>query len=163
LLAEELISLLAPVESATRELCGDKYPTASMIIPTIRLILDSLEAMKLKSDEATDFNATLVANLKERFEFRLKNKTLLIATLLDPRFKAAGLTEPGMLEEAKAAVLEMLSSLPAARNVQNSNKRPADETLANSAAKQAKFDFLGGLQSAVKKRQAEASVADGNE
>ena len=84
---EELIDLLAPVESATRILCGQKYSTVSMIIPIIKGLLSYLTTMQLNSQGVFKFRACLVKYLNERFKSIESTEILMIATMLDPRFK----------------------------------------------------------------------------
>ena len=40
-IAQDLVNILSPVEAATRTLCGDKYTTSSLIIPTIRALINT--------------------------------------------------------------------------------------------------------------------------
>ena len=72
LLAEELVQCLGPLEEAMRTLCGDKYISASLTIPIIRSVINSLTGLVFKSKPVMEFRAHLVDNLKKDMS-KLKN------------------------------------------------------------------------------------------
>jgi hypothetical protein len=84
---EELIDILAPIESATRMLCGSSYSTISSVIPIILNISEKITKMNFKSQNILKFRACVVKNIKERFDKIETDKLLNISTLLDPRYK----------------------------------------------------------------------------
>jgi hypothetical protein len=84
---EELIDILAPIESATRMLCGSSYSTISSVIPIILNISEKITKMNFKSQNILKFRACVVKNIKERFDKKETDKLLNISTLLDPRYK----------------------------------------------------------------------------
>ena len=47
IMAKDIVSILSPVEACTRILCGEKYCSISMIIPTVRSTLNKLEKLML--------------------------------------------------------------------------------------------------------------------
>jgi hypothetical protein len=84
---DELIDVLAPVEAATRMLCGSKYSTISTVIPIVQNISNEITSMNFKSKVILKFRACLKKSIQERFDHIETNKVLNVATLLDPRFK----------------------------------------------------------------------------
>ena len=87
LMCDELIDLLAPIEAATKTLCGRKYATISMIVPVIRGVVEHLSTIIFKCPNVLRIRAYLVKNINERFEKHEANKFVMTSTLLDPRFK----------------------------------------------------------------------------
>lgn len=84
---KDIITLFQPIERATKEISGEKFVTASVVIPVLRL-------MKKKIFEAivtTSFGIKTKETLKQQFQKRFdgieNNPFFSIATLLDPRFK----------------------------------------------------------------------------
>jgi hypothetical protein len=83
----EIITVLRPLEAATKELCGEQYVSSSMVIPIVHLL-------ETKIDEATT-TQILSNQLKNALKLecskrlgQIENVTFLaIATILDPRFK----------------------------------------------------------------------------
>ncbi|KAL4126071.1 hypothetical protein QTP88_010302 [Uroleucon formosanum] len=83
----EIITVLRPLEAATKELCGEQYVSSSMVIPIVHLL-------ETKIDEATT-TQILSNQLKNALKLKcskrlgqIENVTFLaIATILDPRFK----------------------------------------------------------------------------
>ncbi len=90
LIAEDLLDLLGPLESITRTLCGDKFSTVSLIIPTIRTSIEHLTGFFLKSNDVLKLRAIIVNNLKERFKTIETEEIFQLSTYLDPRFKSTG-------------------------------------------------------------------------
>lgn len=85
---ELLVQILEPLAQATEMLSTDGYPSLSVMQP----LLASLLKKQLKS---TDQDAKLVVDMKQaiseklhrRFSSELQHKFMLLATVLDPRFK----------------------------------------------------------------------------
>jgi hypothetical protein len=90
LVADDLAQILGPLEAACKDLCGNKYATMSLIIPTITEILTQLEDVKCSSKPAQRAKLTIIDNIKQRFRDIERNEVASIATLLDPRFKVLG-------------------------------------------------------------------------
>jgi hypothetical protein len=109
LMMQSLIEILAPLESATRNLCGESYSTASMIIPTIRAAINHLTKFTVSSAEVMKFRACLVVNLNDRFASAEANKVTATASILDPRFKEASFKSINNAKYAKEVVLNLLS------------------------------------------------------
>lgn len=89
-MAPDLIKLLQPLEALTRNLCGTKYATASMVIPCVGATIEYTKELVVECRDMLSFRAILVQKLRDRFLNIETNPILGIATLLDPRFKESG-------------------------------------------------------------------------
>ncbi len=84
------IDLLKPLLEATTEVSGEKYVTASKIIPMTKTLLGwyAAEARRLTEEGfARDFCNALLQSLNRRYRGVEDSKVLVLATLLDPRYK----------------------------------------------------------------------------
>ncbi|XP_063902930.1 E3 SUMO-protein ligase ZBED1-like [Zophobas morio] len=88
---EEVVLILKPFQLLTTEISGEKYVTASKIIPLAHCLKLSLNRL----DGSTEFGKELITNLgnevQKRFyseeSFIERNEILAVATVIDPRFK----------------------------------------------------------------------------
>lgn len=87
LLCKDVVSVLRPLEIATRELSGENYVTGSKVIPMINCLINSVNKLKLESEVGNDLKLELIAELMLRFKNVENVLPLAIATLTDPRFK----------------------------------------------------------------------------
>ncbi|XP_026826929.1 zinc finger BED domain-containing protein 1 [Ooceraea biroi] len=83
----EIISSLAPFKEATTQISGDKYVTASIVLPLCHNVLDTLNELKLTTNAAMELKKNLLKEIQIKYVPLERNKLLTIATLLDPRFK----------------------------------------------------------------------------
>ncbi|KAL7638707.1 UNVERIFIED_CONTAM: hypothetical protein RMT77_010240 [Armadillidium vulgare] len=84
---QEAIELLKPFESATKELSGEKYLTASMVIPMCNCLRKKMDKINPKSSAILMLKQTLCSQINERLGVLEKNELLAAATILDLRFK----------------------------------------------------------------------------
>lgn len=85
--AEELLSTLTPLKTATVALCEEKVPTLSIVLPLQNQLLSHV--MVAREDDpgfTRSIKAAVSTDLSKRYHG--VKKELLIATLLDPRFKS---------------------------------------------------------------------------
>lgn len=85
--AQEFLSILKPFEIATKISSGEKYVTASKIIPIVEIIGMKLKEFVPKSEAAVELKNSIVNNFENRFSDIQKDTKLVIATLLDLRYK----------------------------------------------------------------------------
>ncbi|XP_025996385.1 zinc finger BED domain-containing protein 4 [Solenopsis invicta] len=78
-LANEIMEVLQPLEKVTKELCGERYVTASKIIPLINCLKNK--------------NQILCENLKTLGQIE-NNFIMTASTILDPRFKQLHFNQP---------------------------------------------------------------------
>ena len=63
---EGLIEILRPIESITKCLEGEKYCTASLVVPQITSAIVNLKLLKFTNKQLKDLRDSMVNNLKER-------------------------------------------------------------------------------------------------
>jgi hypothetical protein len=78
--------LLKPLEMATKEISGDHYVIAGIIIPLVYCIRKKMNEFNVTSETANALKTFLSAELTKRFcQIELMN-LLTISTILDPRY-----------------------------------------------------------------------------
>ena len=82
---QEIVDMLSPFESATHFTQGEKVVTASLVVPCVKGVKKKLASL------AEIYNGPLIRTLKESFHKCMtpfeERESLIIATILDPRFK----------------------------------------------------------------------------
>jgi hypothetical protein len=147
LTAEDLAKILAPLESACKDLCGEKYSTSSRVIPTIGEVIEQLENETF-SKHAQKSKNVILEQIKSRFRDIEKNEIASVATLLDPRFKTLGFADESMANRAILAVKNMMKNMSADVHKTSSEKKnasPAREVSLHPA-KKLRVDFDDCLQ-----------------
>ncbi|KAG0437759.1 hypothetical protein HPB47_017298 [Ixodes persulcatus] len=83
-----LVSVLQPIQQATTELSATKYPTLSQVIPLLECTEITLKEYISEANEVASFAISLLRSLKTRFVDVKMSPLLVLATLVDPRYKA---------------------------------------------------------------------------
>lgn len=111
--AEELTVVLNPLQVATTALCEEAVPTLSMIVPLqYQLITHTMKQTDDDSQLIKDVKKAIRDDLSPRYQ-RIR-KELVLASLLDPRFKAAPfLTEQEKMDAYYDLTLRAISVLQA--------------------------------------------------
>ncbi|XP_034098363.2 E3 SUMO-protein ligase ZBED1 [Drosophila albomicans] len=93
-LALELLSVLGPLASAVRQVCGSSissYPCASNALPILYTILNELKQPENVNQQqhqiAYEMRLFVIKQLEECFDGLEKNMMLAMSSLLDPRFR----------------------------------------------------------------------------
>lgn len=92
-LATELLTVLAPLVSAVRQLCGTSptsYPSASVALPIAYTVLQELKQPENGDQQhqvAYEMRLFLIEQLEKCFEIVENNVQLALSSLLDPRFR----------------------------------------------------------------------------
>lgn len=107
-LADDLISILRPLEGATRTLCGESYQTISMVIPKIRAMINHFSQLLLSNRDILKMRAWLVTNIKERYFGVKQDDIFRIATLIDPRFKEARFSKEEYSQQTVVYLFDLL-------------------------------------------------------
>lgn len=84
---KEVLQILSPIEKVSKEICGEKYLTASKIIPIINCLHKQIENLIPISEEAIILKNVAISEINKRFGAIEYTKLLALSTLLDPRFK----------------------------------------------------------------------------
>ena len=105
--AEELQEILTPLKTATVALCEETVPTISMILP-LQHQLTSFMAVKDSDTKLVKLvKEAISSNLATRYNDEQVRKHLLLAALLDPRFKLT----PFLSEDEKLTAYHDLTVL----------------------------------------------------
>lgn len=92
-LATELLTVLAPLVSAVRQLCGSSptsYPSASVALPIAYTVLQELKQPENGDQQhqvSYEMRVFLIEQLEKCFELVENNVQLALSSLLDPRFR----------------------------------------------------------------------------
>jgi hypothetical protein len=147
---KNMLVLLAPLEGATRTLCGAEYASSSMIIPTIRACLNELKRVVITSRQVLLLRATLISNLSDRFDAEEANNLTSVASLLDPRFKEAAFNKIENCNYAKENLKKLMSEL----GLETITAKQSKDTSTHNAKKNEEnsFDILSLIQSDINSR-----------
>ncbi|XP_015116581.1 zinc finger BED domain-containing protein 1-like [Diachasma alloeum] len=94
LILNDLVRLMEPVENAIGIISGSTYATATLVIPLIREMFNSIARASPGTKLGKEFQTALTQRLDEavgKYEF---HEVLGKATVLDPRFKKIPFTKP---------------------------------------------------------------------
>uniref|UniRef100_A0A1X7T797 HAT C-terminal dimerisation domain-containing protein n=2 Tax=Amphimedon queenslandica TaxID=400682 RepID=A0A1X7T797_AMPQE len=106
---KEIVKTLQPFEAATREMSGEKYTSASKIIPVSKAL------QRLTSSQMDQNGYLLAQNLISDMRIWFLNieehELLALATLLDPRFKKLAFANKEAADKAARYIMGEISSL----------------------------------------------------
>jgi len=127
-LLEKLVDLLEPFEELTRQLSSDDATLAD-VIPVVTALQLTLERHENDTGVQT-MKGVLLDELKTRFASMHKQSLLVVATVVDPRYKTKFFTDERLDDARKMVVTAVRSSQsPAAEEDANppATKRPRTE------------------------------------
>lgn len=108
---KELCPVLKPFKGVTETLSGEKYCTASLIIPVCNGLHNILE--KLSKKQLSEPVAGVVQRLKSGFHERLGNvensNTLRVCTFLDPKFKQLAYSNSSIADNVKKQLIGIVA------------------------------------------------------
>lgn len=93
---KEVISVLA----VSREICGERYLTASKIIPIINCLVENLKSTTPLTELGTTFKLITLNEVQKRFGAVEQVKILAISTIFDLRFKKIHFNSKGAYAQA---------------------------------------------------------------
>lgn len=101
---KEIVTILKPLEAITKEMSGQNYVIASLVIILTDGLLEIYRDFKNNSDFLA-LSKGIVNSILEEICVRLgdleNSNSLLITTFLDPRFKTVGFSSENISERAK--------------------------------------------------------------
>lgn len=104
---KEIIELLKPFETITKELCAENYVTVSKVIPLISCVRDVLHTKTPRNNFTVKLKYEFEQQIAKRFNRLEHHSILALATVLDPRFKTLHLQDA----LAKSKAINALNSL----------------------------------------------------
>ena len=88
-LLEHIVEVLQPFAEATTMLSSEKYVSVSVVQPILKALLKKhLRPSDTDSQIVTDMKAALYTSLSSHFSDSDQQKLMVLATVLDPRFKS---------------------------------------------------------------------------
>ena len=108
-LAEKIVATLLPIDELTNSVSADSA-SVSVIIPFVKMLIKTLEKHHNDSGVKT-MKKEMLLSVKRRFSDIESNVPLVIACLLDPRFKDKFLSGTIEQAEAKRMLLEELEKI----------------------------------------------------
>ncbi|XP_022818628.1 zinc finger BED domain-containing protein 4-like [Spodoptera litura] len=111
-LCEGVCKLLKPCEEVTKEVCGQKYVTGSIIIPITTGLISSVELIETYNHPIAVqmLQQDLIGALKNRFSNLDRSRTFTLCMFLDPRFKLY-FEDQHVAESTKQHVIQLVASL----------------------------------------------------
>ncbi|KAL7723973.1 hypothetical protein ACLKA6_017964 [Drosophila palustris] len=126
-LLKAIITILRPLEEATKIISGDKYCTASMVIPIVNILKQKLQNLNGNTPEANEVKEFLLLEIDRRMGPMEQVSILAMATMLDPRFKKLHFKDPRACANAIIKVKSLLK--PNENDIEN--LPPTSETSTN--------------------------------
>lgn len=78
-LSNEIVEVLQPLEKLTRELCGERFVTASKVIPLINCLKNKIE--KLRGSLKTQTALSLIDRFQNSMRFgQIENNSIMVAS-----------------------------------------------------------------------------------
>lgn len=108
-IAEACVSILQPFKVATAALSAFKYPSLSMVIPTLNQLKHNLQLKSETSSCLQILIEQLLNNIEARWPNYEYNVTYAIATSVDPRYKDCGFEDPGAIAQARSMILKEMT------------------------------------------------------
>ncbi|PIC29788.1 hypothetical protein B9Z55_021263 [Caenorhabditis nigoni] len=90
LISKFMYGILSEIKSARNSIRNQSYPTASVIIPTLRVLLHKLEGLEVSgnlSDTTSLIKSQVITDLQNVSTICQNNEILKTATFFDPRFR----------------------------------------------------------------------------
>ena len=122
-LLEEIVSILKPFEDVTREMSGEKYVSASKIIPLSKAL------------QHFNTSHTCTSSLKDMLTQEMNmegNQLLASATIIDPRFKKIPFSDRNAAERVIRQTVTEVSSHTPAGSTETDTTSSFDEPSTNS-------------------------------
>ncbi|KDR20402.1 Zinc finger BED domain-containing protein 1 [Zootermopsis nevadensis] len=108
----ELIQVLKPFQSLTKTMSGEKYATASLI-NLLEIDLKNVCNILLKKSFCKEVQQVIqcyLTSIQERFRSLEQSTTLMVCTIIDPRFKMLAFSDKQISENAKEKVITLVAS-----------------------------------------------------
>ncbi|XP_072157560.1 zinc finger BED domain-containing protein 4-like [Bemisia tabaci] len=118
---QEVMTLLEPLEEMTRHLSGLHYVTCSAVIPLVNCLRATIQLKRPESAVAVAVKAALLAEIDrpDRFGNIELNQNLMMAMILDPRFRQDHSQHPTHVAAAFTKISELVSREDMVAEVEN--------------------------------------------
>ncbi|GBP56345.1 Zinc finger BED domain-containing protein 1 [Eumeta japonica] len=105
-----VLQILRPIETATKEVSGDKYCTSSKVIPLIHCLLLKVKPLKVEESRAQELQSLVLKEIDKRMGAIERVTPFAVATILDPRFKKMHFTDSLACFMAVSKIKEIMKS-----------------------------------------------------
>lgn len=112
------VQIFSLLKQASSLMSKDPYPPLSLYLPTVRSILELMESMNLNNQ----LSVQLIRSICSRFGHINTNEPMIIAMVLDPRFKTRLLSD-----DEKFTVFDIVKSKMLSLIVDNKSKPVKEE------------------------------------
>ncbi|XP_046391582.1 E3 SUMO-protein ligase ZBED1-like [Ischnura elegans] len=155
---KEVIELLKPIESISKELSGSSYVTCSKIIPLVNCLEAHIEATNPTLQMSCNLKKNLQDEVQKRFGKTEGVSLLAQATLLDPRFKKIHFRDPLCCSQAIKSVASTM------REYQSEDETAIGTSLEAMESQQQgdKFDLWHHHKQLVAKKMGTSQTEGGN-
>ena len=106
--AADYCKTLKPFEEATTLMSGSTYPTVSMVIPVLNILLKKLRD---STDELKDLKLALAAGLNSQWPQYERDTVFATASLVDPRFKRLAFSSDDTFKKVVSEVSQRMERL----------------------------------------------------
>ncbi|KAG0444628.1 hypothetical protein HPB47_013578 [Ixodes persulcatus] len=148
------VKVLQPLDQATTELCADRYPTLSQVIPLVHCTEVVLREHVREGEEAASFARSLLRSIATRFPDVKMALVPANAMLVDPRYKDICYTEESKKKWAKATLVAAATELMPEDCAQTSACPDTEKPPANTL-----WGVFSSLSSSVVQQSANDSVS----
>ncbi|ALC44430.1 maker722 [Drosophila busckii] len=124
-ICRDFCELLKPFKEATERVSGESYVTVSLVVPMISMSLAKIRKTIVQSADGMFMKDVLMQKADDYLTGLSKNKILIKASLLDPRFKKMYIPPTMVLEASKNILEEMQLNSEGKRR--SSNLQPPEE------------------------------------
>lgn len=130
-LISHIIDTLTPFEDATKEV-SDSQTSISVVLPMLSMLRRLLDRKHTMSEGITTMRKDMLASLNKRFAYTKDNRKIVLATILDPRFKNLAFDDGDLAATAKQWLKEECIILASAKRnegvMEPPSKKPRIET-----------------------------------
>ena len=118
-LIQEIIIVLNPLEKVTTEVSGERFVTASKIIPLINCLKNKTQSIResLKTTVALSLIDRLQQSISTRFGQIESNSIMAVSTILDPRFKKLHFNQNLACANAINRIAKLMKQIDGNKNV----------------------------------------------
>ena len=141
-LAEELVKALRPFDVATTYMCYEENTTISSTLPIIHGLVESMKKSSEDCPNVVHFKHDVTSEIKRRWRLDSLDMSscMVVASMLDPRFKLPKYLDEHQTETVKSIIVERMDSF-------STPSSPEDfEVVPPSKKHETAFDLLLGVE-----------------
>lgn len=123
-IASSALLVLKPLEVATKEVSGEKYCTASKIIPLVHCIFSKINSAAVEEGVAKELQKLALQDMRRRMGSIEHITALAIANILDPRFKKMHFNDAIACSNAVSKIKDLMkNNLRQNKNIESDSEK----------------------------------------